>query len=74
MSSFDAFMISYRVRRNPLLTKEELNKMTVADLRKLAKEMKVTLGAGVQKATIVDKIAAAFPAEESAPAPVQQQL
>lgn len=60
------------------MTTQELNAMTVLELRKLAKENGVKLGAGVTKSDIVAKIAAATekPAEVSVapaevPAPVE---
>ena len=60
------------------MTTQELAAKTVIELRKIAKENGVTLGAGVSKSDIVAKIAAALgdaqpapePAQEPAPAPV----
>lgn len=49
------------------MTTQELNAKTVIELRKLAKEYGVKLGAGVSKSDIVAKIAAAMP-EPEAPA------
>lgn len=46
----------------------ELQAMTVIQLRKLAKEHGVKLSAGIDKAGIVERIAAAIGTEESAPA------
>ena len=40
------------------MTKNELNDMTVLQLRKLAKENRIVLGAGIDKAGIVDKLSA----------------
>lgn len=51
------------------MTTQELNAKTVIELRKLAKENGVKLGAGVSKSDIVAKLAAAFN-EPAAPAPV----
>ena len=56
------------------MTEQELSAMTVMQLRKLAKEQQITLGAGLDKAGIIRKIlesgsdapAADSPAEESA--------
>ncbi len=44
----------------------DLNEKTVIELRKIAKEMKVTLSAGISKAGIVEKLTAAMQAQESA--------
>ena len=53
------------------MTTQELNAKTVIELRKLAKENGVKLGAGVSKSDIVAKLAAALPQEQPAsPAPV----
>ena len=38
------------------MTEKELNEMTVMQLRKLAKENDITLGAGIDKAGIIKKI------------------
>ena len=38
------------------MTENELSAMTVMQLRKLAKEQKITLGAGIDKAGIIRKI------------------
>ena len=55
------------------MTTQELSAMTVVELRKLAKENGVKLGAGVSKSDIVAKLAAALcdaqPAAEPVPAP-----
>lgn len=57
------------------MTTQELNAKTVIELRKLAKENGVKLGAGVSKSDIVAKLAAALgdaapaPAQPAAPAP-----
>lgn len=50
---------------------EDFSKMTVLELRRVAKEMGVVLGAGISKQGIVDKLNAAASAKEapSAPAP-----
>lgn len=58
-----------------LMTETEMNSMTVVQLRKAAKELGITLGAGIDKAGIIQKIlshsetpeAASLPAEESEP-------
>ena len=39
------------------MTRNELNEMTVLALRKLAKENKIVLGAGIDKAGIIEKLA-----------------
>ena len=53
------------------MTTQELNAKTVIELRKLAKENGVKLGAGVSKSDIVAKLAAALPEEQPvSPAPV----
>ena len=44
-------------RRNKIMTRNELNEMTVLALRKLAKENMIVLGAGIDKAGIIDKLA-----------------
>ena len=46
------------------MTKSELNSMTVLQLRKLARENNVVLGAGIDKNGIVDKIAAVLTESE----------
>lgn len=57
----------------------DLSTMTVVELRKLAKEKGVTLGAGISKAGIIDKLKSAMaedapaPAAEPTPAPVPEQ-
>ena len=38
------------------MTEKELSAMTVMQLRKLAKEQKITLGAGIDKAGIIQKL------------------
>ena len=38
------------------MTRNELNEMTVLALRKLAKENKIVLGAGIDKAGIIEKL------------------
>lgn len=61
------------------MTVQELSAKTVIELRKLAKENSVTLGAGVSKSDIVQKLAAALVnepaalAEETPVADVPQQ-
>ena len=50
------------------MTTQELNAKTVLELRKIAKENGVKLGAGVSKSDIVEKISAAMAAQEPAPA------
>ena len=55
------------------MTTQELNAMTVIELRKLAKENGVKLGAGVSKSDIVAKLAAALGEEQPvSPAPVAE--
>ncbi len=54
------------------MTREELNGMTVLQLRKMAKENAVVLGAGIDKAGIVDKIFAALSQEEFQEEPENQ--
>ncbi len=49
-----------------------LNELTVLELRKVAKEMKVPLGAGITKQGIINKLTAAM--AEKANAPVQEKL
>ena len=56
------------------MTEKELSAMTVMQLRKLAKDQKITLGAGIDKAGIIQKlleqdIPGGPAVEESAPAP-----
>lgn len=55
------------------MTMQDLNAKTVLELRKLAKENGVKLGAGVTKADIVAKIAAAMSVEEPAQLEVSSQ-
>ena len=43
------------------MTYEELNGMTVLQLRKLAKEHSVVLGAGIDKAGIIEKLLPILP-------------
>ena len=38
------------------MTEKELSAMTVMQLRKLAKDQKITLGAGIDKAGIIQKL------------------
>ena len=52
------------------MTENELKSMTVLQLRKLAKEHSVVLGAGIDKAGMIEKIARALGAAEEAAAPV----
>ena len=47
-----------------------LNEKTVIELRKLAKEMKVPLSAGISKQGIIDKLTQAMDGQAAAPAPV----
>ena len=49
------------------MTDMNLNELTVLELRKVAKEMKVPLGAGISKQGIIDRLTAAM-AEQGAPA------
>lgn len=51
-----------------------LNELTVLELRKVAKEMKVPLGAGISKQGIIDKLTMAIAEQNAAPAPVQEAL
>ncbi|MBR1584602.1 MAG: Rho termination factor N-terminal domain-containing protein, partial [Clostridia bacterium] len=48
---------------------EDYEKMSVVELRKVAKEMGVKLGAGINKQGIIDKLREAR--ENAAPAPAQ---
>ena len=50
------------------MTYDELNEMTVLQLRKLAKEHAVVLGAGIDKSGIIDKLLASVSPEPTAPA------
>ncbi len=52
----------------------DLNEKTVIELRKLAKEWKVPLGAGISKAGIIEKLTAAMAEQEAEAAPVQAAL
>ena len=59
------------------MTENELKSMTVIQLRKLAKENNITLGAGIDKAGIIEKLlkgtgAAPSQAEDSMPAPAEK--
>ena len=49
------------------MTDMNLNELTVLELRKVAKEMKVPLSAGISKQGIIDRLTAAM-AEQGAPA------
>ncbi len=42
------------------MLQSELNSMTVLQLRKLAKEKGITLGTGLDKAAVIDRIAKAL--------------
>ena len=53
------------------MTDMNLNELTVLELRKVAKEMKVPLGAGISKQGIIDKLTMAIAEQGSA---VQQEL
>ena len=55
------------------MTREELNEMTVLQLRKLAKDNNVVLGAGIDKAGIIEKLSAVI-CDDAEPAPEQDQL
>ena len=55
------------------MTRNELNEMTVLALRKLAKENMVVLGAGIDKAGIIDKLAAVI-CDDRDPSPEQDHL
>lgn len=48
------------------MTRNDLNEMTVLQLRKLAKEHAVVLGAGIDKAGIIEKLIAVIPDEDGA--------
>ncbi len=48
-----------------------LNELTVIELRKVAKEMKVPLGAGISKQGIIDKLSMAIAEQGAAPEPVE---
>ena len=54
------------------MTREELNEMTVLQLRKLARDHNVVLGAGIDKSGIIEKLSAAVCGEEG-PEPDQEQ-
>ena len=54
------------------MTEKELSAMTVIQLRKLAKENNITLGAGIDKAGIIARILESTEAEQS-PAPAVQE-
>ncbi len=56
------------------MTDMNLNELTVLELRKVAKEMKVPLGAGISKQGIIDKLTMAMAEQNSASAPVQEEL
>ena len=45
-----------------------LNELTVLELRKVAKDMKVPLGAGISKQGIIDKLTMAMAEQNAAPA------
>ena len=53
------------------MTDMNLNELTVLELRKVAKEMKVPLGAGISKQGIIDKLTMAIAEQGDA---VQQEL
>ena len=48
-----------------------LNELTVLELRKVAKEMKVPLGAGISKQGIIDKLNLAMAEQNGSPAPAE---
>ncbi|MDD6051834.1 MAG: transcription termination factor Rho [Clostridiales bacterium] len=50
------------------------SELTVLELRKVAKEMQVPLGAGITKQGIIDKLTAARASQQSQPAPEQATL
>ena len=56
------------------MTEKELSAMTVMQLRKLAKEQNVTLGAGIDKAGIVRKLLDHVPEEDAAPVPAPEPV
>ena len=53
------------------MTHDELNAMTVLQLRKLAREKSVVLGSGIDKAGIIEKLLQADDSSASVPEPVQ---
>jgi transcription termination factor Rho len=55
------------------MTREELNEMTVLQLRKLAKENNVVLGAGIDKAGIIEKLSSVI-CDGAEPEAQQDQL
>lgn len=56
------------------MSEMNLKELTVLELRKVAKEMKVPLGAGISKQGIIDKLTAAMADRADASAPVQEAL
>ena len=53
------------------MTDMNLNELTVLELRKVAKEMKVPLGAGISKQGIIDKLTIAIAEQSTAAAPAE---
>ena len=53
---------------------ESFDSLSVIELRKIAKEKGIKLGAGINKQGIIDKLKAAQEAEEPTAAPVQLSL
>ncbi|MBR6667172.1 MAG: transcription termination factor Rho [Clostridia bacterium] len=49
------------------MTDMNLNELTVIELRKVAKELKVSLGAGISKQGIIDKLTMAIAEQQAAP-------
>ena len=54
------------------MTREELNSLTVMQLRAVAKEQKVKLGAGINKEGIIEKLLLAQEAAAPAPQPAAE--
>ena len=53
------------------MTDMNLNELTVLELRKVAKDMKVPLGAGISKQGIIDKLTMAIAEKSAAEAPAE---
>ena len=54
------------------MTYNELNEMTVLQLRKLAKEHSVVLGAGIDKAGIIQKLLSVLPEQDGSESPAPE--
>ena len=55
------------------MTRNELNEMTVLQLRKLARENLVVLGAGIDKAGIIEKLSAVICDEAESETPAEAE-